>query len=82
MHDNSNQVLQRTNRGMDELSHRYKHFSKDFDSEMHRALLNYVKKPKDKLVFVLPQGGRDVPHNSDTLSAVHLVESIRVSLKH
>lgn len=57
-------------------------FSKDFDSEMHRALLNYVKKPKDKLVFVLPQGGRDVPHNSDTLSAVHLVESIRVSLKH
>lgn len=56
-------------------------FSKDFDSEINKALLNFTKKPKDKIVFVLPQGGRDVPHNPDTLSAVHLVEAIRVSLK-
>lgn len=53
-------------------------FTKDFECEINRYINNTMKKPKEKSVFALPLGGRDVRHNKDTCSAVQLVECIRV----
>lgn len=54
-------------------------FTKDLESEINRCLNNTMKKPKEKSVFMLPFGGRNVAHNEETLSAVSLLGRIRVS---
>lgn len=55
-------------------------FTKDFNSEMQRALCSESKRAaREKPVFLLPPDSVDGNHNEDATSAFHLLEKIKVS---
>lgn len=47
--------------------------------EIFKSFEHPDKEMREKPVFQLPCGGRDIEHNFDSLNAVKIVEIIRVS---